>query len=328
MAQTQSNNAVKNFSFSAYSGIVPGIRLHVGVPTSHNDGSVFAPHVKCGERFAAINRSSPPQMKKTQDGTFVYTADVDRIVPRNGSPFYTLCNGAGSKALLLYVDPKVVAKPHMKLKVDPSAMRAWNGVLCEDGVQIAAVDNRSGVSLLRFPSEGKSVFVYHDDGSITRITRKWDEFEVSSVDPEVTAELRVFQFRGQLEGLSDSEDDVKRKHGVLGGAIRLLQTTKKYPKARRVLVGFLREFADGDLLYQMMLDVRKTLLDWNDPEAVFFISEGPSKIIDLATKKSPSAKPHNNKAERRARDQELRAKMRGGASGGGRQESKQGKKGK
>ena len=325
-------NAVKCLSFDSLHGLQNGIPLVTGMPTGKNDGSYHPPHIRCGENFLGMNRKEHhmPTISYFEGRPHVTRGLLQEITPnKEGAATFTVLSAFNFTPLnqLVYVTSRLVEDPRIKLKYDPKTIRAWQGVIADQTVGTLLRDEFSGDCLLLFTEDGQEADVYLGTGTVWRIARENGIVSAQILSWTETATVRVAQYQSQLELLTDSVDDIKRKHGIIGGAIRLLHLTKNAPGARQVLVQFL-----GDeklpLTAKMRAEIYNLLASWND-NARFDFGE-QSNVLNLTLLrehfKGAPAEEKKRKLDRANRDRQERAIMKGSSNGGGKQKQAGGKK--
>lgn len=295
------------FTYNSTVGIIAaGVPVAIDMLTD-NFGHTQPPHVQIGSRFINLDRYNKP----TLCGDRLHDAVVTEYTPLGKEkPFPLLSKWEdGDERVYVLVDGDT--PEHVRSRIDGDVVGAWYGVL-PYGAQVIESDRRAGSYLLKF-EEGCAADVCTADGLVHRLRMQRGTIKCIPLTPREMAEVRVRKFRADLDGLGD---DVKRRHGLFGGVIRLLLRTGRYPEARRVLVGFLEDHVEH-LTDSMRRDIKLFLDACGYPAAATFTpGEILSNVVLLhpnGTKGKPSGKrlADIKKAKKSDESKEIRNMMKG-----------------
>lgn len=210
-----------------------------------------------------------------------------------------------------------------------SDVNAWTGIRGED-IEVIRIDTSTGTALLRCQPNA-SIELFQFDGSVHLLRVEDGKVSTVPLSQKQMAHLRVEQFEEQIKTLDLSlERDIKRLHGILAGAMRLV-TAAKDDGALDVLVDFLTDH-QAALTDHLRKQVRWALTNARHPAASTFLDgfeAGNVVKIQSADAAAQRAARDKKRRERAASDRELRNAMRGGnGNGGGNSQQSSGKKGK
>lgn len=298
------------FSFNPYSGVTMGIRPVID-QFDMMKRTLRPPHVACGNAFVSINNRWDPELREG----LLLDATLRLISPAERRPFEVLdVRPAQATHLYLIVEPNR-SGPGVKTKVTADMVNAIAQVEVGDGVRIVLSDVRSGQTFLEFHKDNGVAFVWSPDGLIYRFCREGAHIVHRPLTAVVMADLRIAQFRERVKSLDRSQpDQLRRYHGVVFGAIRLLRFTRD-PEARDVLVEFLIEQIGPNLTDRIREEIRLILLDQGHPNACMFLSlefVSTTEPVRCGARRKPTAK----RVARSNKDREERMLRRGPASGG------------
>lgn len=305
------------FSFNSFSGLTPGIRPS---PESYNmqRQRMESAKIVCGDLCLRLDQRYPPELK----AGVAYEGDVHTITPRHpGARSFKVLGKPEVNSTRLYVLIDPIAKPKgvKEVKVTGDMVNAFVMVKKTDGVEVIMHDRLTGAALIEFQLDGSSAFVWSPDGMIYQICREGITLVHRSLTPAEIAGHRVEQLTSQIDTLDlKDESAMRRYHGIIAGAIRLLRHTRDVD-ARDVLVDFLVEQIGPNLTDSLRNDIRCLLLYYDHPKANFFLRGAGIVILEETKSSSARRKLTPKKKERSLRDQETRLRMRGG-SGGGKQQ--------
>lgn len=294
--------AMNCFSFDPYRGVAEGIVVTENMLNPRNDGSVYPPHIRC-DGFINLDRVKAPTTKTVGEQRLLTQACLRQIDPTNGGKSFNMFSSIGRTGILLLIN--LLATSH-RVKEKVSGLRAWEGIEADNDIEKLLV-SPSG-ALLFLTEDGQEVDVYLHNGSVFRLRREKDSVVNIPLTWTDMAKMRVEQFRTQIATLGDDEDDVRRLHGVLGGAIRLVRFCGKEQGPREVVSEFLAENV-GNMTDRIRTEVRALLLLANDKYAGIFITG--HNIVSLDDRRRNSgdagrklAEAKKKKAERQQRDRD------------------------
>lgn len=311
------------FHFDPFGGLVEGIPVTENLPTLKNDGSVYPPHIRCGESFIGVDRVSPPVSVRHGDALHVTRGFIRRIDPVNGGRSFDVISSHGRASVLLQVNLRTPSSFRVR---DKAHLRAWEGVTQCDGVEtILPLDVGCGLFLLN--DQGQEVDVFVHNGFVFRLRLEKSAIVNVPLSQVDMARMRISQYESQIEEIClSSNQGVPRLHGILGSAIRLLRLSANNAEVRSYFVNFLADHL-GQLIESMRREIRSILLQANDKFAGTF-AEG-ADIISLADRQAykligqklveavqKRKDVERKKVERIARNQAERLVMRGDSSVG------------
>ncbi len=313
---TDKSVRVSNFHYSPYGGIRQGIPLIDDMPNLRNNGRNFPSHVRCGERFLALNYKDRPATRFIEDASRVMDADVFSITPAEGSPFDVLSKGTGD-SVLIYVETKPNDR---RIKEKNLGVDVREGVMVDDGGKLVMYSRENGQFLIQLRS-GQGAYIFMRNGLVTRIDVHGGNVIESKLDFITMARLHVERLESEINFQENLEDENERRlHGILGSAVRLLNNSLRRPEVRRVFVGFLVEHADR-LPKSFRETVRTSLLSVGDMYAGNFVEGWDGNVISLTQGKtgviSDKLKEANTRRSlRRENDRQMRSRMKGSSNGG------------
>lgn len=312
--------AVNCHSFDPVKGLQNGIELMLNMPKKPGSSEVYRPHVRCGGSFIATDNVFALDTSTKDGRCVVLKACLRTVTPNNGGDSFALLSSQHDTLdQFVRISTSLLSDTRVKQKFSPEHIRAWEGVIADQSVSKVLVDD-SGVCLLKFTHDGQEALVYARTGAVYAIVRDHGVVKTKALSPTEMAKARVDQLESQLSVLEDTAENLRFKHGILGGAIRLLYLTRNDSSSREVLTNFLRRNIDF-MLGKMKEDVRLFLLSCNDSSSVFFGEYG-TDLTDLSAKlkvtrqKGPPASEIKRKRDRAENDRKFRMESRGGSSGG------------
>ena len=175
----------------------------------------------------------------------------------------------------------------VKSRLDQT-LNAYEQLVYERGAKCVWYDRVSETSLISLPKEFASVQLWRKDGTIHHLVRWGTEIIRQPLSEYEVVARRVKQLRDQML----HNVDMKRRHGILNGAFRLLKAAED-SDAQDQLVDFLLEH-HRDLPEMLRRDIYAKLQWMNHEEASKF-SEGGAVIL-LFQKTKPSGPPASRKA--------------------------------
>lgn len=298
-------------------GVIPGIELAVGLPTARNDGSIQPPHVPVGERFVALHRNKPPAFS---DGLLKEACVLPIHV---GRTFSVLACAEGTKPVLVLVDldKKPAGIKVVRRKVDPLFVKAV--VWFEGDIEFLEVDERAGKAMVSFTKDEQYLLVFDRDGAVHRLVRRGDEVIVDRLTSVEMARERIILLRSSLRDcshLQDTEQAVRRKHGILGGCVRMTHVARD-PEARGLFRDFLTDFAAaGEMPNGMRREVCGIFRRDGDLRHVMFEEGASSNVIQLDSHRESvghGKKKTRKNLERAERDRAYRESRKSKAGGDG-----------
>jgi len=308
------------YTYNPYNGLLPGISLAIGVQSLHDSRKTYPPHLRCGDDFIAVERSwMQPDIVHGR----LMSASVEQRAPEGKRPFKVFYrHNDASKAVYVYLIPSM--PDGMKSKVDTSFLNCWRGIVTE-GADVLMSDPFSGEALVALAKDGDRVRLFVNDGQVYSLLFKDGSLLVEYLSYVDMADLRIEQFESQIAGLDISEEaDMRRFHGVLAGAIRLLRATAMNEGVRKIFRDFLLEHV-GHMTARLRQEVRTILLSCNDLFAGNFIEGhfggssggGGDMVVSLALHRAKAGRTESDrrKRERAERDRQIRDEMKGGGSG-------------
>lgn len=309
-------------TFSPYRGFTPGIKLSVNMPTVRNDGSVHPPHLRFSTSFISIDSRRPP---KVSDNGQLLRAMIRQIT--TSRPFSVFAEGGDS--LIVHIDLRTPS--NVRCKVDSTYVNAWTNVYTDANLVMNDLPY-SRQALVEFTRQEQAALIFSLDGMVYRIVRREQSMVVDVLTPAEVAKERVHLLREQLqeEGL-----ELKRVHGIIGSAARLLSASMQYAGASEVFVDFLVDYVGTEYMSnRLRQEIHRLLCHRQHPRAIMF-AEGFDNVVPLFEKFSPTGAKklgekksinERRKRERAARDRELREKMKGLTGGQPQRKQSGGKK--
>lgn len=300
------------FTFSPLGGFSLGIELATGVPTGRNNGSVYRDHVRVGPDFIQVDSVKKP----IWTGNILRAAKMRRVDTQHASfeVFSRLDDGA---SLLVFIDLSLVPAG-MARRIDPSSVNAW--VNFQTDADVVLQHNSSGKCLVEFTRDEQAMLIFDRDGAVYRIVRRNGRMIVDKLTKVQMAKERCRLMRDQIDRIDPENADIAMRHlhGILGGAVRLLQAAVRASDTREVFVDFLADYADGRMSDSMRQQVYDLLRAYSDTRAFMFSEGYDGNVVLLAGHRNvgQSAEAKKKKAERSARDSATRNQMRGASSGG------------
>lgn len=301
------------FTFNPFSGVSEGIRLVANGVNPRNQRRLPL-HIACGAAFVAIEQGwkHPP----IRHG-LLHEASLHLIEPANGNHSFNVLvpRNEGSKRLYCFVDSTVPA--HIRSRVTGEMVRARTCVVMQGQARMVAYDHVVQSYLVEFSDEDDQLDVWYESGAIGRLVRRGNQIVSIRLTPSEIARERIEQFEAQFAESANVEFDIRRRHGIIAGAVRLLRYTTDR-NAENELVDFLVDQLPH-LTERMRAEIRELLLVKNHPFAGNFLAgSSMGNIVVLPT--DPDSAARRAKAAQRRRDRsdadrELRLSMRG--KGGG-----------
>jgi hypothetical protein len=300
------------FTYNPYTGLKAGVQLVIGQPIPNNSGKIAPPHLRCGDGFIAVNtRWSNPAIENGR----LMAALLTKIEPYGKKPFNIFDQPtAGEKDTFILLDPSV--PKGMKPRFDANTINAWSGIMGES-IQVLMVDPMTGQAFVRCMGFADVEF-YLPDGVVHKLYIESGKVEIAKLLPKEMAQLRVEQYESQIEQLdSDNEQHMRKYHGILAGALRLVRAVKD-ADAREVMVDFLVDH-QAHMTTALRADVRNALLAVRHPASSNFLEgyDGANVVI-LPNQQVAASRTerYRRRAARAEADRALRAEMRGGSNGG------------
>lgn len=224
------------YTFNPFTGITAGIRLVLDGVDPRTQRPT-APHIAVGSRYVAVDK-------------FWKDVSLDGVGRLHDVSLHTVHLHSGAKSfpvlipqhpketkLYCYIDPTV--PKGVKPWVNPQDVRARFGIGTMRGVKPVVSDNFTQTFFLEFEEEDSQVDIWYETGHIARLVRRADELVEIRLTAKEIAKERTWQFQKQMEELHDDDGvTMKCRHGIIGGAIRLLRLTHDHG-AQDELVDFL-----------------------------------------------------------------------------------------
>ena len=308
--------ATNLFSFNPFQGLTAGFVLQVN-KFDQRRGTILPAHVLCGEGFIQVEKSWKPTLKDSR----LFEATLRMVTPLQGKPFRVIDQGNSTS---IYLQVTMATPAGISPKASANVVNAIGKTTVSEGVQVVMYDNLTPDSILEFVDDGAHVEIWAATGAVYRFRRHGLDIVQEHLTFEQMAGLRVVQLNEQIVTLDlNNSDHVRKYHGIVGGAVRLLQYAQDR-KAREVLIDFLVQQNGPNLTMRLRDNIRMLLLGYKHPSSCMFV-EGYDKPF-LETKETCGRrKPTAKKVLRAQQDRERRAQMKG-ASSGGKQKKVAGKK--
>jgi hypothetical protein len=315
------------YTYNPLSGLSAGIPLTIGASVPSNPMRIAPPHLQLG-RAGFIGVNTHWQSAHFVSGRLLHSS-LTKIEPAEKRSFYVFDAPRQNDDFnsLIFIDTSV---PKNMTRRPESDVDAWTGIRGE-GVEVVRADTSTGTALLRCEANA-TIELFQFDGSVHLISVLNGKVSTVPLSRKQMAQYRVEQFREQIATLNLSlEPDVRRLHGIIAGAIRLVPTARDQ-QALDVLVDFFTDHR-AQITPRLREDIRFRLLNANHPAAGEFIDgfEAVNVVkIQSADSASARAKAEQKRRARSEKDRQrtLATKNGGkGNSGGGQQQSAQ-KKGK
>ena len=277
------------------------------------------PHISCGEQFVAVESHWQNIPHK---GGLLHDGSIDKIFPVGGKKSFEVLipRNRDSKAIYVFVDSTVPT--HVKVRVTAEMVRAYAG-LSDSPVRKIIGNVFIESYFLEFAEDGDDVAIFHSNGAVTRLVRSGDEILQEPITPAEMAHERIQKMQDQISCLDlTMQEDVKRLHGIIASAIRLLRFTND-KAAENKLIEFLVD-EQARLTKSFRIEIYELLRQKGHLLAGNF-AEGfqANNVVQLASKPSGDGKAHSEARKRaRAAEDQRRAALTKGPTGQKGQQSK------
>jgi hypothetical protein len=302
------------YTFNPFSGVTTGIQMTTDALSPR--GQTLPDHIMVGNRgFIQLEKNwRHPSYAR---GTRLFEASLALISAASGTEFEVLApRNQYSNKLYCFVDPAMPAGT--RLRANPEEVNAWIYQVATDGVRIVMFDKFVGAYLVEFEADGDEIDIWFQNGYIARLLRQGDVIVSADLSASEIAGERVYQMQDQIDSLKLSEEiGMRRCHGIIGGATRLLAVTRDR-SAQDVYVDFLSGYLKH-MTDRLRSEVRQVLLQLKHPYAGNFADGWAGNVVAMpergddaqaGAQKLAAAKAR--KAKKAAEDRALREKMRGG----------------
>ncbi len=295
------------FSFNPFSGVTAGIQLITdGVSST---GRVLPDHVmigNCGFIQVEKNWRNVPLAA----GKRLFDASLKLITPNKGSSFEVLApRGPHFDKLYCFVDSIIPAG--MKLQAEPEEVNAHVQEVVSGEARLVMFDRFCGSYFLEFSDENDEVEIWYQNGHIARLVRRGDQVVSVPLSVQEIAQKQEWQLRSCISELDSNRGyDVRRLHGILGSAIRLLRAARDR-SVQDIYVDLLVDEI-GNMTDRLRTEARNVLLSLGHPSAGNFADDWGINVVPLCGKKNIPAEAKAKRAKRAARDREVRERMREG----------------
>lgn len=307
------------YTYNPLVGLSTGIALIFGASSPHNPSRKLPPHLWV-DRAGFVGVNTRWQNPQYENGRLLRSS-LTTIEPKNGRSFRVLDAPRQEDEFdsLIFIDTSTPC--NMKRRPDAD-LNAWTGIRGE-GVQVVLADTSTGTALLHCEPNA-FIEIFQFDGSVHILRLENGKVSTAPLSRKQMASLRVEQFEEQIAALDLSlERDVRRFHGIIAGALRLIARVKDL-SALDVLAAFLLTH-QRELTVNLRKQIRFAFLNAGHSAAGKFLDGyGADNVVKIETLEGAAkrAAAEKKKRERSERDRKLREEMRGGHGGGGKQKGK------
>ena len=282
------------YTYNTFAGLSAGIPMTIGASMPSNPSRKAPPHLPIGlAGFIGLNtRWSNVQFVSGR----LLRSSLTKIEPAGKKRFYVFDAPRQNDEhhSLILIDTSV---PKNMTRRPESDVNAWTGIRGE-GFEKIMFDRTTSTALLRCEPNA-SIELFQFDGSVHLLRVENGKVSTVPLNQKQMATLRGEQFEEQIATLDLSlERDMKRLHGILAGAMRLISAAKE-TAALDVLVDFLTDH-QAELTDHLRKQVRWALSDAGHPAANTFLDGFEAgNVVKIQSADAASARA---KAEQRRRE--------------------------
>lgn len=284
------------YTYNSLVGLRAGIAMTISAPLPNNPTRTAPPHLRVdGAGFIDVNT-------RWQNAQFVsgrlLHASLTKIEPANSRAFqvFDAPRSDDDFVSLIFIDTSVPPGTKRRAEAD---INAWLDIRGEGFTAIMA-DTNTGAALLRCGSNA-TIELFQFDGAVRQLRIVNSKVSTVPLSQKQMAQLRVEQFKEQIAHFNMLlERDVRRTHGILSSALRLVQVVKD--------AGALDVFADFLVEHQAVMtdnlrkQVRYALLDAGHPAASTFLDG--FEAVNVVNISSPDAAAKRAAADKKRRDRD------------------------
>lgn len=290
------------YTHNQFTGLSAGITMTIGASLPNNPTRTAPPHLRVdGAGFIGVNT-------RWQNAQFVsgrlVRASLTKIEPANGRAFqvFDAPRSDDDFVSLIFID---VSTPKGMKRRAEADINAWTGIRGE-GFTAVMVDTMTGAALLRCEPNA-SIKMFQFDGAVRQLRINNSKVSNVPLSQEQMAQLRVEQFKEQIAHFNMLlERDVRRTHGILSSALRLIKMVKS-AGALNVLADFLVEH-QAVMTDNLRKQVRYALLDAGHSSAGIFLDG--FEAVNVVNISSPDAAAKRAAADKKRRDRDADNRQR------------------
>ncbi|MEK7462550.1 MAG: hypothetical protein AAB618_03165 [Patescibacteria group bacterium] len=311
------------YNFNPLTGLSAGILMSIGSPMPNNPSRIAPPHLRVDSAgFIGVNT-------RWQHARFVsgklMRSSLTVIEPVNGRSFkvFDAPRPDDDFISLIFVD---VSTPKNMTRRPDADVTAWMGIRGQ-GFQTLISDKTTGAALLQCEPDA-SIELFQFDGSVHLLSVVKGKVSTVPLTQKQMAHLRVEQFEEQISSFDLSlERDIRRLHGIIAGALRLVPVVKD-KMALNVLVDFFTKY-QLELTDNLRKQVRWALTDAGHEAAATFLDGFEAVNVVRLNSDGPAKRAVSEKKKRERAEldrQRTYATKNGGRGNGGGQQPLRGKK--
>jgi hypothetical protein len=300
------------FTYNPLSGLSAGVPITVGAPLSTNPSRVAPPHLSVGVA-GFIDVNTRWRNAHIVSGRLLRSS-ITMIEPQGKRVFYVFDAPRANDNFnsIVFIDTSMPKNMKRRAETD---VNAWTGMRGE-GFKTICFDSASGGALLHC-GPNATIELFQFDGSVHLLSVVNGKVSTVPLSQKQMAKLRVDQFEEQIAILDlSAERDVRRLHGIIAGALRLVSVVKE-AAALDVLGDFFITH-QAELTDNLRMQVRGTLTDrGHSATGTFLDGFEATNVVKIRSLEAVQkrAQAEQKRRERSIRDRELRASMRGGNGG-------------